>query len=195
MVKNEGISWSASCRVDKYSPEQVEWVRKLTGISEPKAATLRLYFKSPELGSVEAEGNILVTVGLARITNLITGGGGAAFTAAQAVCGVGSISTASNVADVHLGGDGSSATAYYQLIDSAPTVNNGQISVVSTFGTGVANFSWNEWCWAIATGTITAGSTLSAVGTSPVMLNHKVTPLGAKSAGSAWALNTSVVIA
>lgn len=190
----DGLKWHASCRVEKYSADQVEWLRTYKKIADPKASDLAKYFKDPEEGILEVDGNLIVTAGLSNITALLTGSTGIAFSATQGICGVGSFTTTATVADVALGGNGSSATAWYQLLDSAPTVTGGQISAVSTFGSTVANFAWNEWCWAAAIAPITAGATLASVGTTPVMLNHKVAALGSKVSGSAWSLYTSVVL-
>lgn len=190
----DGLNWHASCRVEKYSADQVQWLLTHKNIANPKAVDLSEHFKAPEDGILEVDGNLLVTVGLSNITALITGAAGNTFSASQGICGVGSFTTAATTADTALGGNGSSATAWYQALDTAPTVAGGQISAVSTFGSSVANFAWNEWCWAAAIAPLTAGSTLASVGTTPVMFNHKVAALGSKINGSAWSLYTSVVL-
>lgn len=193
-MASDGLDWHASCRVDKYSADQVAWLRKERDVLNPKAADFLKWGLTPEDGVVELDGNLLVTAGLSNITALLTGSAGVTFSTTQGVCGVGSFTTAATVADVALGGNGSSATAWYQALDSAPVVSGGQISAVSTFGSGVANFAWNEWCWAAVVAPITAGAALASVGTTPVMFNHKVAALGSKISGSAWTLNTSVVL-
>lgn len=191
--QHDGINWHAFATVDKYSKEQVAWVREKIG-REPKGADLKAWLSAPDLGTVEADGNLLVNNGLTRITNLITGGGGAAFNSTQGLVGVGSVSTAATTSDTALGGNGSSTTAWYQIVDSAPTTSTGQITAVSTFSTANANFAWNEWCWAIATGTITAGATLASVGTSPIMVNHKIAALGTKVSTATWVLTSTITL-
>lgn len=195
--KTDGLNWLAHAHVDKFSPDQVSWVQGKTGLVEPKGATFFQLGLEPEDGSVEAAGNLLVTTGLNRITNLIIGGGGAAFNNAQAITGVGSSSTAAAVGNTALGGDGSTTTAYYQGADATyPQQSNGVITNVNTFGTSNANFAWNEWAWGIATGTITPGGTFASVGTSPVLLNRKVpaSSLGTKASGAVWVLTTTVTL-
>lgn len=185
----DAIIWHPRITVSKYDEATMAELRDALGY-EPTGAELLGF--DPD-GRIEDEGNQLVTVGLSRIGNLIIGSGAAAFNSTQAICGVGSSSTAFSVGQTALSGDGSTTTAYYQLVDSAPTQTNGAISANATFTTGNANFAWNEWCWAIATSTITAGGTLASVGTSPVMLNRKVVSLGTKSSGS-WVLQATVTL-
>lgn len=195
VIQHDGLNWMAFAHVDKYSPDQVEFARSKSGLLEPDRAALLTFVGAPE-EEAENAGNLLVTAGLNRITNLIIGGGGAAFNNSQAIAGVGSSSTAATTADTHLGGDGSTTTAYYQAADATyPTQSNGVITMVDTFTSSNANFAWNEWCWGIATGTITPGGTFASVGTSPVMLNHKApVTLGTKASGATWVLTTTVTL-
>jgi hypothetical protein len=188
-VKVDAITWHPKITVAKYSDKTIAGLRDALGY-EPIGKELLSY--DPD-SRIEDEGNQLVTVGLSRIGNLIIGSGAAAFNSTQAVCGVGSSSTAFSVSQTALSGDGSTTTAYYQVVDSAPSNVNGAISANATFTTGNANFAWNEWCWGIATSTITAGGTFASIGTSPVMLNRKVVSLGTKSSGS-WVLQATVTL-
>ncbi len=95
-----------------------------------------------------------------------------------------------------LGGDGNASTAYYQQADSSyPSQSAGVITVQCTFGTGVANFAWQEWGWVDVSGTLTAGFTMSGVGTSPLLLNHRVQSLGTKASGSIWTLAATLTLA
>lgn len=188
-TKVDAITWHPRITVAKYSDEKIAELTEHLGY-EPIGQELLTY--DPD-SKIEDEGNQLVTVGLSRLGNLIIGSGAAAFNSTQAITGVGSSSTAFALGQTALSGDGSTTTAYYQLVDSAPTQTNGAISANCTYTTSNANFAWNEWCWAIATGTITAGGTLASVGTSPVMLNRKVVSLGTKSSGS-WVLQATVTL-
>lgn len=191
MTQSDGIKWNAHARVLKYDQETVDRLTRELG-HEPSGAELRALGTPYEVS--EAVGNLLTTAGLARITNLITGGGGAAFNNAQAIVGVGSSATAAAVGDTALGGNGSTSTAYYQGADATyPSTANGVITCYATFATGNANFAWNEWCFAVGTGTITPGGTLASVATSPVLLNHRVQSLGTKSSG-AWTLQATITL-
>ncbi len=191
----DGITWRAFARVEKYSARQVEYARRLSGLAEPAAAELRELCGWPEDGAVEAYGNLLVTAGLNQITNLITGGGDNPFSHANAIVGVGAGTTAAAVGDTALTDDNTSSAWYQQADSSYPTASDGVITCESTFGSGAANFAWQEWCWAFGGGgAITAGDHLSAVtSTPPVMINHKVQSLGTKSSGS-WVFTATVTL-
>jgi hypothetical protein len=181
----EGGNWNAHALVRKYSPDQVAWATAKMG-SEPAGHRLSLLFRDPEDGVFEEPGNLMVTVGLNLLTSLLEGGAGTPFSHADAIAGVGSTATAAAIGDTALGADNTSG-AYYQQADSSyPTQSNGVITCQCTFGSGVANYAWAEWCLATGSGGITAGTHLSAVATSPVMLNHKVSSLGTKSSGGSW---------
>jgi hypothetical protein len=218
-AERELILWFPRVRVEKYSPDQTRhalrlldsfraWKRKPATrsglvIDRLHGDWLRELFPSgPEDGYAYSEGNILVNAGLTNLVNLLTGGTGTAVNplrpgpgsnSGAAVCGVGTGTTAAAVTDTHLGGDGSSSTAWYQSMDSGypnvttPATINGQ----STFGNSNANFTWAEWCWVSGAGTVTAGPALASVyGTagSVAMLNRKVPAgtLGGKASGASW---------
>lgn len=194
MERADAIHWHAFARVDKYSDDQVSWARRRLAGLEPEGRHLHAFFAAPEDGYAEADGNLLVTVGLDAITKLlIASGSPQAFSGpTRAIVGVGATSTAATVADTALGADGGSA--YYQGCDSSnPTQASGVITTVCTFATGNANFAWNEWCWATCTGTITPGATLASVATGTKLWNHKIQSLGTKSSGS-WVLTSTVTI-
>ena len=195
--RHDGINWHAFARVEKFSTDQVAWAALRLG-HEPDGTELRALLGTPEDGIAEADGNLLVTVGLNVITNLIIGGGDNPLSHANAIVGVGTSTTAAAITDTALGADNTS-NAYYQQADSSfPTQANGVITTQATFATGNANFAWQEWCLAIGGGgTITAGDHLSAMtGTAPTMLNHKVPgSLGTKGSGAAWVFSTTITLA
>ncbi|MEU6582804.1 hypothetical protein [Nocardia sp. NPDC046763] len=196
-MSDDVFAWHASCEIHKYFAETAAAMTAHLG-HEPEgheiAELVAAGLFAPDDIHVE-DGNLLTTAGLGRLTALFEGAGGAVFNNAQAIIGVGSSSTAAVVGDTALGGNGSTTTAYYQGADASyPTQSGGTITVNSTFGTGNANFAWNEWCLGIATGTLTAGGTLASVGTSPLMFNHKVASLGTKSSGAIWTLQATCTI-
>ncbi len=187
------INWSAHAQIKKYSPAQVAHAVSALGY-EPAGHKLSLMFAEPEDGVTEEPGNLLVTVGLNLLTELIEGGGGTPFAHADAIVGVGAGTTAAAIGDTALTDDNSS-NAYYQQADSGnPTQSNGVITCVCTFGSGVANYAWQEWCLATGSGGITPGTHLSAAATSVTMLNHKVASLGTKSSGSSWVFTATIMI-
>ena len=211
---HDWLNWLAHCKAERYSPDQslFAWDRAsrqhsaFPGLGQmdnnPQARALlaaQLHQTGdPEDGTREEAGNLLVTVGLNLITNLLIGGTTAgSIKFAQAINGVGTGVTAAAVGDTALTNNGT-ANAYYQQADSGfPTQSNGVMTMQSTFASGVANFAWNEWCWASCTsGTITAGTTLASVATGVVLWNHKVpaSSLGTKSAGAAWVFTTTITL-
>lgn len=197
-MPGDGITWDMQARIIKYHPETVAELTERMG-HEPLGVHLRHLEALGQIVPdevVEAPGNLLVTSGLNRITNLIIGGGGTPLAHADAIVGVGTGTTAAAVGDTALGGDGNASTAYYQQADTGyPTQANGTVSVNCTFQSGNANFAWNEWCWADGSGTLTAGSTLASVGTGVVLINHKVQSLGTKASGSIWTLSATLTLA
>jgi hypothetical protein len=183
------------------------------GIGTPRlhGDWLRELFAEPEDGYALSEGNICVAGGLGSFTQLLLGvaqsGTVRALTNAQTVIGVGSGATAAAVADTHLGADGTTPNgttgAYYQQADSgypawagAGTLNGGQVNGQCTFAQGNANCVWAEWCYAVGSGSITPGSTLTGVFSGGgFMVSHKVptpNPLGTKAAGAAWVFTNTL---
>jgi hypothetical protein len=222
----ERAHWSVHYQVDKYSPAQTCYaegvlrqrrsplLRARIGLGlapEPRITgrQLRALFGAPEDGVVEGDGNLLTSAGLTNLFSLWLGATGTAVNPLRiggvasggAVCGVGSTATAATTADVHLGGDGSSSTAWYQECDATfPTSALGVATLQATFGSSNANFAWNEWCWATGNGTVTAGATLASVyatGSSVAMVNHKIpaSSLGTKGSGASWVFTTTITIA
>ena len=191
----DGIKWEPHARVEKYSPEVVRELTEFLGY-EPDSADFARLSITPQ-AVTEVSGNLLTTAGLSRITSLIIGGGGTAFSSANSAIGVGNSSTAATVADVALGAN-ATANARYNATDATyPSASNGVITAVATFDTGEANFAWNEWCWVAAAATITEGTTiasLSSTGTAEVMLNRKVASMGTKAAGATWVFTTTVTL-
>ena len=189
----DGFKWNAYARVEKYSAEVVEELTRILGY-EPKAADFARFSAHPH-AVTEVAGTILVTTGLANLTNLLTGGGGDPISTTRAFVGVGSDSgTAAAVGQTDLQG----ASKYYNELDSVTrtttTVTNDAVEAVSTFGSGVAEHAWNEWAWfTTTTGTITPGTALASItsGTEQ-MINRKVASMGTKGSGASWVFTTKV---
>jgi len=205
MAGTEGIKWIVEARVEKYTDEQVDYATARTGIDAPGGDILRHVCGTPDDGIAHAHGNLLTTVGLTAITALLTGTGGsgalynlkAGSPTTNAIMGVGTSATAAAITDVALGSD-NTANAYYQNMDATyPTVAAGVITGQCSFLTGVANFAWNEWCFASGNGTITPGIALGSVfatNASKAMWNHKIQSLGTKTSGT-WVLVATVTLA
>lgn len=191
----EHIKWFPTAHIVKYSAESVrelvEFYLDEYGVS-PDGAEIAWHGIEPYDVEV-VKGNLLTTAGLNRMTNLITGGGGAGFTSAQGFAGVGDSSTAATVADTQLN---AATNKWYRPLDAGyPLQANGTITAYTTFGGSEANYVWNEWVWGIATGVISAQNSLP--GTSPIILNHKVQSMNggtAKTFGSIWVLQATATL-
>ena len=199
MSNNDNFKWTPKATVFKWEPETVLALQDSLGF-EPVYADFVAAGVEPD-GVAFAEGNLLTTAGLARITNLIIGGTGtggtAAFTNTLGFAGVGATSTAATVGDTALAGNGNSTTAWYKGLDASnPSQSNGVITANCTYQSSDGNFAWNEWCWGILTsGTVTAANAIASVGTTPIMLNRKVQSLGTKVSGAVWTLQSTVTLA
>lgn len=187
LIAGDSIRWRPVATVEKYDDDQVAWVARKTGILAPNGADLAQFVKPYE--TVVAQGNLLTTAGLQRLTNLLIGAGGQALTNTAARLGVGNSSTAAVVGQTDLQAAAGSANRWFQPMDATfPTAVNGVVTLKSTFATGDANFVWAEWGSDIGTPTVAAGNTVAAT-----LLNRAVQALGTKASGS-WVLTASITI-
>lgn len=127
---------------------------------------------------IEADGNILVDAGIAKMLDLLIGAGGTVFSNANAYIGVGDSTTAASAGQTDL----QAATNKFRDAMEAtyPSRSGNVLTFRSAFATGEANFAWEEW--AIFNGS--SGNT---------MLNRKVQALGTKTSGT-WTLTVTVTI-
>lgn len=179
------MKWAPVARVDKYDPDQVDYVRRESGLLDPDGDTLARYVKPYD--SVEAVGNGLTTAGLNRMTAVLIGSNLNTLDSTRARLGVGDDVTAFNVADVDLS---TGANQFYRVLDATyPQQANGAMSFKATYADAEANFAWQ--CWGIDVG---APPVASGAGVNPVLINRKVTPFGTKASGS-WVLSVSITLA
>jgi hypothetical protein len=170
-----------------------------------------LFPGGPEDGLTYDDGNLMVSVGLTQVINMLTGAAQSGtvryLTNAQTVVGVGT-NTAGSGAPAAIGDtalkDDNSANAYYQGSDATFPSLTGPATINNqcTFASGNANFAWNEWCWATGQ-TITAGTHLATgavFATLASMINHKTNlssgggaSLGTKGSGASWVFSTTIV--
>lgn len=189
---------STDFRVRRWDAEQVDWTLGRLGVQgrqRNKAnvvigpGTFAELGVAPYSDTTDRDCNLVVQAGWVALI-----GGIAAtsivnkFSATFGRIGAGTVTTAAAYSDVKLGGDtgGSSTTSYYQACMAAPTIVTSSappsMAFTATFGTGVANFSWQEFCIDnySASGVTTTG--LSNV----ILLNHGISNQGAKVAGQVW---------
>lgn len=106
----------------------------------------------------------------------VAGGTYTPFNAANANIGVGDGSSVFDPVQTDLQG----ANLYRQSVDSA-SQNNNTLSFTATFGTGVANFAWNEW------GVFNANA-------NGVMLTRKLEAVGTKTNSQSWQYSVTITI-
>lgn len=185
---NDSAKWHPHIHVDKYDDDQTAWVAGKLGILVPQGADFeQLGVKPYEV--VDADGNLLTTAGLGRLTSLLTAGGGQALTNTATRLGVGNSSTAAAVGQTDLQAAAGSANRWFQVMDATyPSTSGGVLTARSTFATGDGNFVWAEWGLDVGTPTVTSGNTVSAL-----LFNRAVQALGTKASGS-WVLTATVTI-
>jgi len=182
-MQEDGIKWHPKVRIDKYSPEQIKVWTEFLG-HEPTSVDFADWEIEPE-SVTELDGNQLVSVGLTRIRDLILGTGATGITSTSARIGVGNGTAGFSAAHVDLQG----ASKRFNILDSL-TPGTSKFTAVATFGTGDANFAWEEWCIDIKnTGSATSGNTIN-----DVLLNRKVGSQGTKASGAVWVFTVDVTI-
>jgi hypothetical protein len=183
----DSIRWRPHVRVDKYSEDAVARTARLAGALVPSSHELERFARPFEV--VEADGNLLTTAGLNRITSLIIAAGGQGATNTATRLGVGNSAAAEAVGQTDLQASAGSANRWFQTMDATyPQQANGVLTFKATFATGDGNFVWAEWCVDIGTPTVTSGNTVNAN-----MLNRKVQALGTKAVGS-WVLTATITL-
>lgn len=186
------------CSIEAYItdqlPEDLRIFQRLGAIGasaeEAAALTVALKEKSDELllafhaevkpyEVIDFGGNILVTVGIKLLLDLLGGAGGTVLSNANAYLGVGASSTAAAVGQTALLGVGDRKRN--AMNGSYPIVASPKVTYQATFGTNDANFAWEE-VGTFNDGTVDVG----------IMLNRKVQSLGTKSSGATWTLTEDI---
>ena len=104
------------------------------------------------------------------------------FDVTNATIGVGNSSTVYGATDTNLIG----ASKAYEVVDIAPTIATNVLTFVATFGTGVANFAWEEWGVFNSAGVTPTGG--------DIMLNRKVESLGTKTTAQSWEITATLTV-
>jgi hypothetical protein len=122
------------------------------------------------------EGNVLLNEGITALLTLLIGGAETAYSNANAQLGVGNSNTAAASTQTDLQGG---STAWAAMDATYPQVSGQIVTFRSTFGSGDANFAWEE---------MSARNGASA----NKNLNRKVSSKGTKVAGEVWVLTLTV---
>lgn len=189
-MATDRFNWNIDWGIQKWDEEAVTWLTNRLG-RDPQAAD----FEAARVASYEdavIHGNLLTTVGLTRITSLITNTGGTiALTNTTGRIGVGNSSTAATVADTDLNAAAGTTNRFFNILDATfPTISAGVITAKATFASGNGNFAWNEFGIDIGTATVTSGSTVN-----PPLINHAVISQGTKISGQAWTASATITLA
>lgn len=158
---NDNMFYHTDWRIDKYSDTRAH-------------AEGRPYEVS------EFEGNLLLNEGIAEMLLLTVGGGGTAFSNANAYLGVGDSTTAAAATQTGLQ---AASNKFYNAMDATYPINpptGQQLVFRSTFESAEANFAWNEF-------TVANGNSDAAKN-----LNRKVSAQGTKSSGQVWILTLTI---
>ncbi len=167
---HEPVRWRAQWKVEK---RDGDWTAEQIAAGEAP----------PPYEVLEREGNLLTYGGASILWEALIGAAITAFSNANAYIGVGDSSTAAAATQTDL----QAATnklrkamdaTYPQHTDGTGASSNAQIVFKSTFGSGDANFAWQEW------GIFNASS-------SGRMLNRKVESLGTKTTGT-WTMTVTL---
>lgn len=118
------------------------------------------------LNRQEFDQNCLLNEGITALLNLLIGGTETAFSNANSYIGVGDSSTAASASQTGL--QATTNKLYKAMTATYPSVSNQTVTFRATFGTGDANFDWNEI-------TVASGDSDSADN-----LNRKVQAMGTK---------------
>jgi hypothetical protein len=129
----------------------------------------------------ESFGNLLTSVGVNLMLDLLIGAGGTVFSNANAHLGVGDSTTAATDAQADLQA-ASNKLRKAMRTGSFPSRGAKQVQFSSDFTSAEANFAWQEW----------AVFNAAAAGS---MLNRKVESLGTKASGTTWTLTSTLSIA
>jgi hypothetical protein len=167
-------NWHVATTVRRFDQDLAEFIRERGELRGPiDFAKLRPYDEE------RIEGNLLVTVGIQLLEDLLIGAGGTVYSNANARIGVGDSATAAAIGQIDL----QAATNKIRVVMDAtfPSRAGTTLSWKSSFTGAVANWAWQEWG-------IFNGNTAN-VG----MLNRKVESLGTKASGT-WTLQTDVTI-
>lgn len=199
------LSWNARSVARFWEPGAEAWARKRLHLPEGghvSAAMLdKLRIDPYREQDGPVPGNRLVTFGLAALTNQLVNGvrawtptsGGSGYVALA----VGTGTTADAIADQDMSG----GSKFYRVCDNTyPTRSNGVLTFLTTYASGEANFSWDEYGVfvptsgsAAFTGGVTSRASLS--NGNHVMLNRKSPAgLGVKSNGSTASLQLTITI-
>lgn len=186
-----------SLLVERWDNDQVRYVLGRLGVPYNPARnytitprTFREHAVAPYQVTRDENCNQIIQAGWVALLGGIAGTSIATkFSGTAGRIGIGTSTAATSYTQTALTADtgGSSTTSYYQLVSAAPAIvtvsSPPTLTLTATFGTGVANFAWQEF----GTDNYTASGVTTA-GTGSVFINRGLSSQGTKSSGLIWAI-------
>lgn len=180
---------STTWKVERFDHDQVRYVRRRYALQEPTGEDFRRLGLHPYETS-EFAGNVITTLGWARLSNLLTAQGSTqALTATATRIGVGDATTpAEAYGDTDLAAAAGATHRYFQPVSGAGTVGTRTLVFAASFGTADGNFAWNEIGLDVGAPTVAGGTTVAAL-----LFNHKVAiAQGTKASGQTWVTTATI---
>jgi hypothetical protein len=198
-MAHELVAISTQFRVDRWDEEQTAWAHarlKLPGAVTLTPQDFAAAGVKPYLITVEDNCNNVLQAGWVALLGGIAGTTITnKFSATNARIGAGTSSTAVAYTQTALQGDtgGGSTTSYYKLVSGAPTISTGSspptLVFVASFGSGVANFAWQEFGTDNYT---TDGVTTTGLGANFIFFNRGLSNQGTKTTGQTWTATETI---
>ena len=174
---SDKIGWKTHWRIDKFQDPKDE-------ISKALQASLTLgeaqkQFPNAHIATEEWDSNIALNEGLGELIDLICGlGTPTKWDNANARIGVGDSNTAE--AATHTGLQAATNKTYKAMDTSYPTRAGQMAEWRSTFASGDANYSWQEY------------TVVNAATDAGKNLNRKIADKGTKASGESWTLSVQL---
>jgi hypothetical protein len=167
MNKHESAKWQCRYTVSKYTED--------INVFPGKPEEFQAAFSPYEVKN--GEGNCLLNSGIDEIWDLVCGDSANHFNNAGTQIGVGDSTTAAAATQTDL--QAATNKTYKGMDTGYPTSTSQKAAFKASFGSGEANYAWNEW--------------VIKQSASGKCLNRKVESLGTKSGGT-WVLQVEVTL-
>jgi uncharacterized cupin superfamily protein len=171
------VSWKAKWRIDKFKDPTNE-IAKALQTGTPTDQAISLYGKA-FICTEEFEANIALNEGLQELIDIICGlGTPTKWDNSNARLGVGDSNTAESATQTGLQ---AATNKTFKAMDTGyPQRSNQTAEWRATFGSGDANYAWEEY------------TIVNAADDSGKNLNRKTASKGTKSSGETWTLSISI---
>jgi hypothetical protein len=172
------VSWKARWRIDKFRDPTGE-IAKMLRMSASMIAVMR-QFPEAFVAAEEFESNVALNEGLQGVIKLIWGLASppTAWDNSNARLGVGDSNTAESASQTGLQ---AATNKTYKAMDSGyPARTNQTAEWRATFGSGDANYAWEEY------------TVVNAADDTGVNLNRKISSKGTKVSGETWTLSLQI---